>query len=75
MDTKPAIAFWGTPELTTAYLDALDAAGMKPVVIVTNPDRPKGRGQELAATPAKTWGLRHNVPVLQPEKRDDVIDI
>lgn len=71
MDTKPAIAFWGTPELTTAYLDALDAAGMKPVVIVTNPDRPKGRGQELAATPAKTWGLRHNVPVLQPEKRDD----
>ena len=38
------IAFWGTPALTAAYLDALLAAGMKPTVITTNPDRPKGRG-------------------------------
>lgn len=73
MEKKPAIAFWGTPELTTAYLDALDAAGMRPVVIVTNPDRPKGRGQELTATPAKAWGMAHGVPVLTPEKRDDAL--
>ena len=71
MDTKPRIAFWGTPELTTVYLDALEAAGMQPVVIVTNPDRPKGRGEVLTPTPAKVWGLAHKVPVLQPEKRDD----
>ena len=71
MEQKPNIAFWGTPELTTAYLDALEAAGMQPVVIVTNPDRPKGRGQELSPTPAKVWGLAHNVPVLTPLKRDD----
>jgi methionyl-tRNA formyltransferase len=68
---KPNIAFWGTPELTTVYLDALEAAGMRPVVIVTNPDRPKGRGNILTPTPAKEWGLAHSVPVLTPEKRDD----
>lgn len=73
MDTSPKIAFWGTPELTTEYLDALEAAGMKPVVIVTNPDRPKGRGHALVPTPAKEWGLTHGVPVLEPLKRDDAL--
>jgi methionyl-tRNA formyltransferase len=71
MESAPRIAFWGTPELTTAYLDALLLAGLKPVVIVTNPDRPKGRGHELTATPAKLWGLTHDVQVLTPTKRDD----
>ena len=71
MDRKPNIAFWGTPDLTTVYLDALGAAGMTPAVIITNPDRPKGRGHELAPTPAKVWGIVHDVPVLTPEKRDD----
>ncbi len=65
------LAFWGTPDLTTTYLDALKTAGMMPVVIITNPDRPKGRGQEMAATPAKLWAIEHNVPVLQPEKLDE----
>lgn len=69
MNTR--IAFWGTPALTTAYLDALAAAGMTPVVIVTNPDRPKGRGHAMAATPAKEWAVAHNIPVLQPEKLDE----
>ena len=68
---KLKIAFWGTPELTKTYLDALAKRGMLPVVIVTNPDRPKGRGHELAPTPAKVWALAHGVPVLQSEKRDD----
>lgn len=66
------IAFWGTPALTTTYLDALFSADMAPVVVITNPDRPKGRGHELAPTPAKVWALEHNIPVLQPEKLDDV---
>jgi len=65
------IAFWGTPPLTTKYLDALHAAGMTPVVIVTNPDRPKGRKMELTAPEAKVWGVTHDIPVLQPEKLDD----
>ncbi len=65
------IAFWGTPALTTTYLDALFSAGMTPVVIITNPDRPKGRGHEMTATPAKLWGQAHNIPVLQPEVLDE----
>jgi methionyl-tRNA formyltransferase len=66
----PRIAFWGTPELTTTYLDALHNAGMTPCVIITNPDRPKGRGNVMTPTPAKLWGLEHNIPVLTPEVLD-----
>lgn len=65
------LAFWGTPDLTIKYLDALNNAGYKPSVIITNPDRPKGRGYELSAPPAKEWALKHGVPVLQPEKLDE----
>lgn len=65
------LAFWGTPDLTIKYLDALNNAGYKPSVIITNPDRPKGRGHELSAPPAKEWALKHGVPVLQPEKLDE----
>ena len=68
---KIKIAFWGTPELTTIYLDALLAADMIPVVVTTNPDRPKGRGNFVTAPPAKLWAMAHNIPVLQPEKLDD----
>lgn len=65
------IAFWGTPELTTVYLDELKSAGLTPYVVITNPDRPKGRGQELTAPPAKVWAQNNSVHVLQPEKLDD----
>lgn len=65
------IAFWGTPTLTLVYLEALLDAGMAPVVVITNPDRPKGRGHELAEPPAKEWARKHNIPVLQPQKLDD----
>ncbi|MEI6316607.1 MAG: methionyl-tRNA formyltransferase, partial [bacterium] len=64
------IAFWGTPELTITYLDNLEAHGMTPVVIVTNPDRPKGRGHELTPPAPKLWAQKRNIPVLQPEKLD-----
>ncbi len=71
MNKETRIAFWGTPPLTAQYLDALLSAGMKPAIIVTNPDRPKGRGQELTPSAAKLWGLKNNVRVLQPERLDD----
>ncbi len=68
------IAFWGTPELTVTYLDALHNAGMTPCVIITNPDRPKGRGNVLTATPAKLWGEAHGITVLQPAKLDETFN-
>lgn len=71
MLNKIKIAFWGTPDLTIEYLNALEQAGFLPVVVVTNPDRPKGRGYQVSASPAKVWAQAHNIPVLQPEKLDD----
>ncbi len=69
---KPRIAFLGTPELTVEYLSALSLAGMTPVVIVTNPDRPSGRGRLQATPPApKLWALSKDILVLQPEKIND----
>lgn len=66
----------GTPELACASLAALlDAAGFEILAVVTQPDRPKGRELRLTASPVKQLALRHNLPVLQPEKarQDDFI--
>lgn len=68
MNSKPRIAFFGTPELCIPILDALDQAGFTPVLIVTNPDRPVGRKQIITPPPVKIWAEQHNIPVLQPEK-------
>ena len=64
------IAFWGTPELTITILDALEAGGFSPSVIITGPNRPQGRGLVLTAPAPKAWGEKRNIPVLQPEKID-----
>ena len=69
--TNKKIAFWGTPDLTIEYLDTLEATGMTPVVVITNPDRPKGRGQELTPPAPKLWANKRNIPVFQPEKLND----
>ncbi|MBX4215675.1 methionyl-tRNA formyltransferase [Candidatus Parcubacteria bacterium] len=71
MPHKPSIAFFGTPEFALPSLAALAEAGLAPQLIVTAPDRPKGRGLELAPPPVKTWAHEHGIPVLQPEKLDD----
>ena len=71
MSPEVKIAFWGTPDLCVHYLDALLSAGMPPAVIITNPDRPKGRGQEIGLPAAKVWGIKNNVKVLQPERLDE----
>lgn len=60
------IAFFGTPELAVRVLARLKAHGRMPVLVVTAPDRPKGRGKEVAPPPAKEWALRHGIDVAQP---------
>jgi methionyl-tRNA formyltransferase len=61
------VLFWGTPDFGIPSLAAMRAAGHDIVGVVTNPDRPAGRGRRIAASPVKTWALEHRVPVLQPE--------
>ncbi len=72
MQTKKTdFAYFGTPQLAVEILEALEAAGYIPSVIVSVPDKPQGRGMEMKATPVKVWALARGIPVLQPEKLDD----
>ncbi|MEA2624813.1 MAG: methionyl-tRNA formyltransferase [Candidatus Binatota bacterium] len=61
----------GTPEFAVPSLRALLDAGHEIAAVVTQPDRPAGRGQELRVPPVKQLALSHGIPVLQPEKLRD----
>lgn len=63
-------AFFGTPELAAVMLDELEAAGYAPALVVSQPDRPQGRGLALRPTPVKAWAEKRNIPALQPEDFD-----
>ena len=60
------LVFAGTPEFAREALAALHAAGHEIVLVLTQPDRPAGRGMKLQASPVKQWALAHQVPVAQP---------
>ncbi len=60
------LVFAGTPEFAREAMAALHAAGHEIVLVLTQPDRPAGRGMKLQASPVKQWALDHNVPVAQP---------
>lgn len=62
------ILFMGTPDFAKESLEALYNAGHKIVGVVTNPDRPKGRGMKMIASPVKEFALEKNLEVYQPEK-------
>lgn len=62
------VLFWGTPDFGIPSLDAMRDAGHEIVGVVTNPDRPAGRGRKLKASPVKEWAVEAGVPVLQPER-------
>lgn len=61
------IVFLGTPEFAVPSLVAL-ASEHQVVAVLTQPDRPKGRGNQLSASPVKTAALNLNIPVYQPER-------
>ena len=60
------LAFAGTPEFALASLQALHAAGHEVVAVLTQPDRPAGRGLKLQPSPVKQWALTQSLPVHQP---------
>ncbi len=68
MSTKPKFVFWGTPDFAVIILDELKKAGFLPVLVVTAPDKPKGRHLILTPPPVKVWALENNIEVVQPEK-------
>jgi methionyl-tRNA formyltransferase len=60
------IAFAGTPEFARVALAALHHSGIEVALVLTQPDRPAGRGQQLQASAVKAWALDHSIPVIQP---------
>jgi methionyl-tRNA formyltransferase len=62
------ILFWGTPAFALPSLHALLGEGHEVVGVVTQPDRPAGRGRELRPGPVKSAALAEGLPVLQPEQ-------
>jgi methionyl-tRNA formyltransferase len=65
------LVFMGTPDFAAASLEALLRSGDSIVGIVTQPDRPKGRGQTLTPSPVKLLAQREQIPILQPVKMKD----
>jgi methionyl-tRNA formyltransferase len=62
------LVFCGTPQFAVPTLEALAGAGFRIRLVVTQPDRPKGRGLEMIASPVKQSALKLNLPVTQPER-------
>ena len=60
------IAFAGTPEFALASLQALHAAGHDIALVLTQPDRPAGRGMKLHASSVKSWAVTQGMPLAQP---------
>ncbi|MDA8126653.1 MAG: methionyl-tRNA formyltransferase [Deltaproteobacteria bacterium] len=65
---KPRILYMGTPAFAVPALEALVGHGYPVIGVVTQPDRPQGRGRTLAAPPVKDSALSLGIPILQPEK-------
>ena len=63
--------FFGTPQWAVPSLEALLASDIEVAAVVTNPDRPAGRGMELRASPVKEHALRAGLEVLQPQRARD----
>ena len=62
------IIFMGTPDFAKESLEEIYNAGHNVLAVVTNPDRPKGRGMKLIPSPVKEFALEHNINIYQPEK-------
>ena len=62
------LIFCGTPRFAVATLEKLVAAGHRVHLVVTQPDRPKGRGLELVGSPVKQSALQLNLPIAQPDR-------
>lgn len=66
------IVFMGTPDLAAVVLEKLINSKHKILAVVTQPDKPKGRGNQVQCPPVKELAVRYHIPVLQPKRvRED----
>jgi methionyl-tRNA formyltransferase len=65
------VVFFGTPQFAVPSLQALIASRHRVVGVITQPDRPRGRGQKVTEAPVKLTALQHAIPVYQPARLRD----
>ena len=65
------VAFFGTPAFAVPTLDALLASSHQVVGVISQPDRPSGRGQKITFSPVKQCAIEAGVPILQPDRLKD----
>lgn len=68
--TIPNMVFFGTPQISVFILEELEKKGILPTLVVTAPDKRRGRKMLITPPETKVWAEAHNIPVLQPEKID-----
>jgi len=71
MQKEINMIFMGTPDLAATVLGALLENGYAVSAVVTQPDKPKGRGKAMACSPVKELAVENGIPVLQPERAKD----
>jgi len=71
MNNKPTIVFFGTDDFSIVVLNELEKNGFVPEVIVTVPDKPKGRKLILTPPETKLWAQERGIKVFQPEKLNE----
>lgn len=62
------IVYMGTPEIAAVILNTLLEDKKDVIAVVTQPDKPKGRGKEMASPPVKELAMKYNIPIYQPKK-------
>lgn len=63
-----SVVFMGTPDFAVPCLEMLCKENYHIKAVITQPDRPKGRGQKVIESPVKACALKHDLPILQPQK-------
>ncbi len=71
LPANPGVIFMGTPDFSVPCLRALVERGYNILSVVTQPDRPKGRGRKVIFSPIKLAAMEYRLNVLQPEKASD----
>lgn len=65
------IAFFGTSEFSVFVLEALKEKDFLPNIVITQPDKPKGRKMSITPPPVKTWAIENKIDFIQPEKLEE----
>lgn len=68
---RPGLVFMGTPEFALPSIQSLVQHGHQVLLVVTQPDKPRGRGKRVGMSPVKEYALERGLAVLQPEKASD----